>query len=96
MNPLSWNCQGLGNTHTVRALQDIFKSQKADLLFLFITLVVGNKIEDLSSKLGFANFNSVDRQGRGGGLSVFWKHNMVCHLVDSSQNHIEGRICLGD
>lgn len=86
---LSLNCRDLGKARTVHILRDLVKSQKPDLLFLSETLVERNKIEVLASTLGFANFFSVDRQGRGGGLAVFWKHNIIGAVVDSSFNHID-------
>lgn len=86
---LSWNCRGLGTPRTVRVLKEMIKSHRPTFLFLSETLVEGNKIEVLSSKLGFSNYFSVDRQGRGGGLAVFWKHNVRCSVFDSSQNHID-------
>lgn len=64
MSLLSWNCWGLGNPRGVRVLRDILKSHQPDLIFLSETLSVGNKMEELSSKFGFANFFSVDRKGR--------------------------------
>lgn len=86
---LSWNCRGLGNSRTVQVLRDIVKSQKPNLIFLFETLSVGKKIEELSSKLGYVHFFAVDRQGRSGGLVVFWSHTKKCRVVDYSQNHID-------
>lgn len=89
MNLLAWNCRGLGNTRTVRTLKEVIKSHNPELLFLSETLTVSNKIEELSSKLGYSSFYSVDRQGMGGGLAIFWKHNVKGRVVDSSQNHID-------
>ena len=86
---LAWNCRGLGKSLTVRTLKEMSASHKPDILFSSETLVEGNKIELLAPKLGFCNFFSVDRQGRGGGLAVFWRRNVVCSVVDSSQNHID-------
>lgn len=86
---IEWNCRGLGNTHTVRVLRDLIRYHKPDLLFLSETLVDSNEVEALPSKFGFPIFFSVGRQGRGGGLAVFWKHNMQCTAVDSSQNHVD-------
>lgn len=63
---LGWNCRGLGQPRTVRVLKEMLKSHKPDILFLSETLVEGNKIEALASKLGFGKNFSVDRQGRGG------------------------------
>lgn len=86
---LGWNCRGLGQSRTVRILNEMLTSHKPDILFLSETLVEGNKVEVLASKIGFVNFHSVDRQGRGGGLAVFWKNNVRCSIMDSSQNHID-------
>ncbi|XP_074360389.1 uncharacterized protein LOC141701635 [Apium graveolens] len=86
---LSWNCRGLGNPRAVRVLRDILKTHQPELIFLSETLSVGNKIAELSSMFGFSNFFSVDRQGRGGGIAVMWKHSTSCEVVDFSQNHID-------
>ena len=89
MNALGWNCRGVGSSCTVRVLKEMIKSHKPDLLCLSETLADSNKISALASKLGYANFFAVDKQGRGGGLALFWKHNLVCNVFDSSNNHID-------
>lgn len=89
MNLLSWNCRGLGTQSAVRVLGVMLNSYKPDLVFLSETLSVSNKIEEISSKFGFPNFFSVDRQGRGGGIAVLWKHTMACEIFESSSNHID-------
>lgn len=61
MSLLSWNCGGLGSSRAVRVLRDILKSHQPDLVFLSETLLIGNKIVELSLKFGFSNFFSVDR-----------------------------------
>lgn len=68
MSLLSWN--GLGNHRVVRVLSEMLKTHRPDFLFLFETLFISNKIEELSLKFGFPNHFSVDRQGRAGGLAV--------------------------
>lgn len=35
--------------------------------------------------------NSVDKQDIGSGLAVFWKHNMMCNVYDSTYNHTDIR-----
>lgn len=71
MNLIGWNSRGLGKPHTVRALKEMVKSLKLDLLFLSETRIEGNKVEVLASDIGFSNYFSVDQQGLGGGLVVF-------------------------
>ncbi|XP_074374197.1 uncharacterized protein LOC141714582 [Apium graveolens] len=89
MNCLGWNCRGLGNSRTVRALNDLVKNRKPDILFLSETISDANKIEKLRVKLGFAQGFSVVRIGRSGGLALFWKTNVDCSIMGYSQNHID-------
>lgn len=70
-------------------LKEIVKSQKPDILFLSETLADSNKIEALALKLGFINSFSVSRKGRCGGLTAFWRNNIMCTVFDSSQNYID-------
>lgn len=89
MSLLGWNCRGVGKPRTVRVLKEMLKSLKPDLLFLSETLAESNKIEALASKLGYTDYFSVDRQGMGGGLAVFWWKTSKCSVLNSSQNHID-------
>lgn len=85
---IGWNCRGLRQPRTVRVINEMMKSHKPVIPFLFETLVKGNKIANLAVKLSFSSFYSVFRQGRGGGLAVFWKLNVLCLVTNSSHNHI--------
>lgn len=89
MNLLSWNCRGFGNHRAVCVLGEMLKTHKPDFLFLSETLSISNKIEELFSRYGFSNYFAVDKQGRAGGLAIFWKNVMHCEVTDSSQNHID-------
>lgn len=89
MNLVGWNSRGLGNPRTVRVLGEMVISLKHDLLFLSKTLLDGNNVEALDAELGYVNFFSVDRQGKGGGLAVFWKRTIKYVIIDSSPNHID-------
>lgn len=70
-------------------INEMMKSHRPHFINLYETLVVGDKIENLAIKFGFNNFYSIDRQGGGGGLAVFWKRNVLCAVTNSSQNHID-------
>lgn len=89
MSIISWNCRGLGNHRAVRVLGELLKTHKPDFLFLSETLSCSNRIKELSLKFGFSRYFAVDKRGRAGGLAIFWKHTMVCEVIDSSQNHID-------
>ena len=53
MRMLSWNCQGLGNTLTVRQLQEIHWVYSPDIIFLSETKNRRRYMEDVLVKLGF-------------------------------------------
>lgn len=89
MNYLSWNCRGLGSPRAIRILGDLIKSKNPDLVFLSETLVEGSVMKNIAEKLGFRNVFIVEKVGRSGGLAVLWKHNVVCQVVDSSNNYVD-------
>lgn len=89
MSYISWNCRGVGNPRTVRALNDLIRDRKSSFLFLIQTISVASKIEDFRVKFGFEHCFSVDRACRSGGLAILWKHPIHCRVVSYSQNHID-------
>lgn len=94
MNFLSWNCRGLGNARSVRALGDLIKSRKPVFVFLSETLSFSNKIDEIRVKFGFSSSFAVDRVGRGGGLAILWKPCVKCSVLESSSNFID--VCISD
>ncbi|KAK1381145.1 hypothetical protein POM88_027889 [Heracleum sosnowskyi] len=94
MNFLSWNCRGLGNARTVRALGDLIRSRKPVFVFLSETISFSNKIEEIRVKFGFSSSFVVDRVGRGGGLAILWKPCVNCSVLESSSNYID--VCISD
>ncbi|XP_074377634.1 uncharacterized protein LOC141719152 [Apium graveolens] len=85
----------MGNLCAVRIFGDLIKSHNPDFIFLAETLVEGKNIKELAEKFGFVEYFAVDRVGRGGGLAVMWKHNLVCQVVDSSNNFIDVHVIEG-
>lgn len=92
MKILSWNCRGLGNSRAVRALGDLVKSRKPNILFLIETLSTSDRIKKLSSKLGYDNVWIIDCIGRSGGLALLWDRSIQCSVFDSDINHIDAHI----
>ena len=72
MRILSWNCQGLGNTPTVRHLQGIPGQFPPEILFLSETKNKRSYLESLVEVLGYHNLQTVEPIGIGGGLAVMW------------------------
>ncbi|XP_045821956.1 uncharacterized protein LOC123914831 [Trifolium pratense] len=89
MSIISWNCRGLGNPNAVLNLKFLIRKYKPDILILYETLVHSNKTEELRYVLGFDSCFTVDREGRGGGLAVFWHKQSNCSISNFSQNHID-------
>jgi len=71
MNPLSWNCQGLGNPRSVRALHDIVQHWKPKIIFLMETKSKVKHMEKIKNRVGFANGLIVPGQGKSGGVALF-------------------------
>lgn len=73
MNLLYWNCRGLGNLRSVRALRDLMRRQRPQILFLIETKLFSKEMEGVKIKLGFRYGLFVDCVGRAGGLVMLWE-----------------------
>lgn len=82
----------MGNPRAVRALWDVVKSHKPNILFLMETLSNKERIKHLCGKLGFSNFWAVDCVGRSGGVALLWKSNVKCEVFNSDSNFIDAQI----
>ena len=89
MNPLSWNCRGLGNPRSVRALHDIVHRWKPKIVFLMETKSKVKRMERIKNRVGFANGLIVPSQGRSGGVALFWTRDINLEIKSFSGNHID-------
>ncbi|CAM8948837.1 unnamed protein product [Rhodiola kirilowii] len=94
MKVLSWNCRGVGNPRTVRAISDLVRSIGPQVVGLIETKAELKRIEVLKRKLGFKNGIAVDRSGLGGGLALLWREAVQVVLKSYSRNHID--VWVGD
>ncbi|XP_048605758.1 uncharacterized protein LOC106359240 [Brassica napus] len=92
MRMLSWNCQGLGNTPTVRHLQELLGQHHPELLFLSETKNRRRYIEGLVEKFGFSNLKTVEPVGKGGGLAVLWKKSCKVEVLQANRRVIDLKI----
>ncbi|XP_045831361.1 uncharacterized protein LOC123922706 [Trifolium pratense] len=95
MKFMSWNCQGLGNPKTVRALRKLIANNKPDIIFLMET-----KMHNISPhfKNQFAATYSIlhvnctenGENGKAGGLILLW-NNCTCQIdiMDMNFNYID-------
>ncbi|TYG79802.1 hypothetical protein ES288_D02G166300v1 [Gossypium darwinii] len=73
MNIVAWNCRGLGQQHSVRALRDVYQKHNPDIIFLSETKQRGSKLEKLRNRLGYVYSKYADPTGTAGGLSWWWR-----------------------
>jgi len=57
-------------------------------MFLSETLAHANKVEEIKRTVGFNNCFVVDREGKSGGLALFWNNKVNCQIMNYSMNFI--------
>ncbi|KAL4603668.1 hypothetical protein ACB092_10G140800 [Castanea dentata] len=92
MNLINWNCQGLGNPRSVRALQDIVRRFNPKVVFLMETKAKVRHMERIKNRMGFANGLTVPSRGRSGGLALLWDRGVDLEIKSYSKNHIDAVI----
>ncbi|KAL1293347.1 hypothetical protein AAHE18_19G066400 [Arachis hypogaea] len=93
MRIISWNCRGLGNPWTVRALSKLIRQKGPNLVFLMETRRKETEMMRMRYKGGLANVVAVDCEGEGrqraGGLAVLWDNSIRVLIRSMSINHID-------
>ena len=86
---LGWNCRGMRQSRAVRALLDVQKFYKPDVLFLSETHLSDARAERLMRKLGFQERLVDPSDGRAGGLLMMWRngvsvtdHGVTANFID--------------
>ena len=89
MIPLSWNCRGLGNPRSVRALLVMVQRWKLDIVSLMETKSKVKRMERIKNRIKFANGLIVPSQDRSGGVALFWTREINLEIKSFSGNHID-------
>ena len=89
MRLFSWNCQGLGNPWTVRALHNLVKMKVPQFLFLCEIRQDSICVEGVRCRLGFKGGFNAPRSGGGGGLALFWDDSVQVVIKSFSSSHID-------
>ena len=76
MNLLGWNYRGIGNPRTVGALREYVRWWDPKVVFLSETKMKINRMKRVKEKINFANGFYVQREGKSGGLAMFWRKEM--------------------
>lgn len=89
---MSWNCQGLGNSLTVRRLRELRLKSFPDVMFLMDTKNQDNVVFHVLQWMGYANKFTVPPTGLSGGLALLWKDDVDLQILDSSPNFIDTKL----
>ncbi|PNX99664.1 ribonuclease H, partial [Trifolium pratense] len=97
MKILSWNCQGMGNPKTVRALNKLIANNFPDLVFIMETKLLSSKSMFLSRFKDTYKVHQIDCSttggGRAGGLLMMWNHcNIDVNIINENFNYIDVQI----
>ena len=89
MNSLSWNCRGIENPRSVRALHDLVQRYNPKIVFLMETKVGVWKMKRVQSRIGLQNGIIIPNGGRSGGLALLWERELDVELKSYTRNHID-------
>ena len=88
MNCLIWNYRGLGNLRTRKELGDMIRAKDPSVLFLAETLGDEARLDIVQRSINYEHKWIVPKEGREGGLVLFWKSTVNLEVIDSSQYYI--------
>jgi exonuclease III len=72
MKIFGWNCRGICNALTVKALRTSIRVHNPDIIFLSETKASEHRINRVASLLGFPNYICVEAFGKSGVICLFW------------------------
>lgn len=88
---LSWNCQGIGRSLTVRVLRYFAKHKRPSIVFLMETKNKANRVDRIRRSLNFSNSFYVEPCGLSGGLAVWWNSDISLEILESNQHFIHAK-----
>ncbi|XP_061999255.1 uncharacterized protein LOC133716576 [Rosa rugosa] len=90
MDVLSWNCRGICNDTTTRALKDLISQNRPQIVFLCETKIsLLSDFNALRAALGFPHASEVLSNGLSGGLGMFWTDDVQATIGTVSAHHMD-------
>ncbi|KAJ4842907.1 hypothetical protein Tsubulata_023831 [Turnera subulata] len=89
MSIIAWNCRGLGQAATVRALKRLNRRYRPEIVFLSETKQEEDYIEGLRRRLGFTHADYVAPRGQSGGLALWWRGNFLIQILSKCRNFFD-------
>jgi len=96
MKLLNWNCQGPGNSWTVRSLHKLVRDQAPTICFLMETSLDKEGFANHGRELPFLNKFIVKKPYFGGGLALLWKSEVQLDVINFTENHILVKVVKDD
>ena len=88
MRALGWNCRGICNASTVRALRSQKRGYKLDIIFLCEMKANEEHMEYVKRRVRFNEKVVIEAKGRAGGLCLMWKNNVQIEVVEDRRAHV--------
>ena len=82
MKILGWNCQGICNSSTVRALRALVKGHCPHIVFLCETKATESRLKKIACSLGFSEHLTVAARGKSGGICLFWSSGIHVDVLE--------------
>ncbi|XP_062028495.1 uncharacterized protein LOC133744394 [Rosa rugosa] len=92
-NILVWNCRGIVNQETQRALIDMVQAKRPQLIFLSETLASQKLIDTITGRVGFVGNFCFPKQKDSRGLALLWGPEVHVDFRSSSPHHIDVEVC---
>ena len=89
MSCLSWNCRGMGNPQSVRALRNLVQQWNPNIVFLMETKIGVNRMEKVKEIIGLANGLIVPSEGKSGGIALLWVRGLDVEIKSYTRSHID-------
>ena len=92
MKILGWNCHGICNAATVRALKAHLKGNSPDVVFLSETKASFSRMQFILKSIKFADMCVVEAKGIAGGICMMWRSGITIQKVEFNKNLIAVKV----
>ena len=82
MKAIGWNCRGICNASTVRALKTQIRARHPEVIFLLETKASELKMHSVVKSLGFYGHHVVGARGKRGGICMLWPNAVTIKVMN--------------
>ena len=95
MSCLAWNYRELESLRTRRELVEITRAKDPSIMFVAETFTDDARLEIVQRNIEHDHRWVVQREGRGGGLALFWKSSINLTVIGSCKYYIDAIVDKG-